>query len=42
MNYTQLHLFSVMKYFSLMITMRVSLNETLTDNNLLSGRMSQK
>lgn len=38
MNYTQLHLFSVVKYFSQRSTMRVNLIEALIDNNLISGR----
>lgn len=38
MNYTQLHLFSFMKYFSQRGTMRVNLIEALMDINLISGR----
>lgn len=38
MNYTQLHWFSVVKYFSQRSMMRVNLIEALIDNNLISGR----
>lgn len=36
--YTQLHLFSVVKYLSQRSTMRVNIIEALIDNNLISGR----